>query len=818
MILLPLLAAFVVGQVPAAPVGTEWPSYKGDIGLTGVSSDATIRPPFKLLWTYRLDGDFSSDAGAGLTVAAGRLFANIHNTRSILALDAITGRFIWEFKERPIGYMTAPTYADGRLLLLERTHRTAGVVALDAANGKLLWQKPLDRTGIDGSRAGLPVAAGRVFAAEGGEKPAVIAFDAKTGEEIWRTPLGVEDGTSVICPIVAGGKVFAATRSSHTAHSTSGATIALDAASGKILWRKQGVYPSVSLTSDGRVVACGPFRSPEEKFHLLDAATGETLWTAPRRFHYSPATLTDELVLIKPYGSNIVAVDRQSGKQQWEFVSKCTSGCCAPVVSGKFAYMGTGVINPGDLESPMSFKHGHNQPESPREKGVTGSLHAIDLATGKSVWYFGTGNTICGEPALAYGRLYAASRDGCIYCFAPAKEGEPTTPEAIDKSPPVSPETVAALLDARHADPPTAGKDWPMLGGNPDRIGLELPSFKLPLVSAWSFDTGGRMIGSPAIRGGKAFVGSDSGKFSAVNLKTGEKSWTFDFGAPIRCSPAAASDLVYCGADDGRFVALDISTGEKRWSFAAGGPVRGSPVIAGGVVLLGANDHHLYALDRRSGKKLWSFRAADYCVQVPPVVHGDNVFCAQWTEKVYALDLTTGKERWQSYVPVSVEALSYYRDRLWVRNVHYLVELDPASGQRLRLGNASWGWGGMAFQGNHLFVSGIQSQYGTSGGTLTNLDDPGEEITKIESLEKVRRIKSKGLANWPRLAAMGTPLVAGEQICFASGSGDVFLTDATGKIAWTQRLGDTCHATPIAADGHLIVGCDDGKLYAFREP
>ena len=43
-------------------------------------------------------------------------------------------------------------------------------------------------------------------------------------------------------------------------------------------------------------------------------------------------------------------------------------------------------------------------------------------------------NGICGEPALAYGRLYFASRDGCVYCFAPAKDGEPTTPEAIDQS------------------------------------------------------------------------------------------------------------------------------------------------------------------------------------------------------------------------------------------------------------------------------------------------------------------------------------------------------------------------------------------------
>jgi outer membrane protein assembly factor BamB len=816
-----LLAALTLGQMNtalpnAALQGTEWPGYKGNGGLTGVSTDTSIRPPFKLLWTYRLDGDFSSDAGAGVTVADGKLFANIHNTRSILAIDAQTGRFAWEYKDSPVGYKTVPTYADGRLLLLERQHRTAAVIALDAASGKLLWKQPLQQTGIDPRRAGLPVVDGRVFCSEGGDEPAVTALDAKTGELVWRTALNVEDGSCAISPVAAGGKVFTATRSAHSGKSTAGATVALDAVSGKILWRRKEVYPSGSLTSDGCVVACGMHLSGDDKFHLLDAETGDTLWTAPRRFHYSPATLTSDLVLIKPYGSNFIAVDRQTGKQQWEFVSKCTSGCCSPVVAGNFAFMGTGVISPGDLESTRAFQHGHNR-ESPREKGVSGTLHAIDLATGKSVWHFGTGNTICGEPALAYGRLYFASRDGCIYCFAPAKDGEPTTPEAKDTSPAVRPEEVSALIEPRRADQPTPGKDWPMLGGGPDRAGLPLASLKLPLEKAWSVDTGGRVVGAAAIRGGKAFVGSDSGKFLAIDLKTGQSSWQFDAGAGIRCSPAATLDLVYCGADDGRFHAFDTRSGEKRWTFAAGGPVRGSPVIAGGIVLFGANDHNLYALDRHTGKKLWSFRADDYCVQVPPVVHGDQVFCAQWTERIFALDLKTGREQWRSYVPVSVEALSYYRDRLWVRNVHYLVELDPATGQRLRLGNASWGWGGMAFQHNKLFVSGIQSQYGTAGGTVTDLDDPGEEITNTPTLEGVRRLKSKGLLGCPRLAAMGTPLVIGDQICFAAVSGDVYLTDPDGKVRWTHKLGGTCHATPVAADGCLLVGCDDGRLYAFRE-
>lgn len=808
-----LAMSLLIAQQPLT--GTEWPAYKGNAGLTGVSTDDTIRPPFKLVWTYRLDGDASSDAGAGVTVAGGKVFVNVHNTRSILALDARTGHFAWEYRDTPIGYMTAPTYADGRLILLQRSFKKAGIVVLDASTGKELRKQSLKGEGMDPHRAGLPVADGKVFASEGGDEPAVTAFDVKTGDQVWRTPLGKDDGNSVVCPIAAGGRIFVATRDHHASKkSDAGATIALDAATGKIQWRRRGIYPMVSLASDGKVVACGMYQTDHDKFHLLDAKTGDTIWDAPRRFHYSPATITNDLVLIKPYGTSIFAVDRETGKERWQFHGKTTSGCCSPVVAGGHAYIGTGVVSPGDLESLLAFQHGHGK-ESPREKGITGTLHAIDLKTGKSVWRFSTGNTICGEPALAYGKLYFVSRDGCVYCFAPAKEGEPTTPDAKDTSESAPRATVAALL-AKPSPLPRAEKDWPMLGGNAHRSGLELPTMRFPLALAWKLDAGGRILGSAAIRDGKAFVGALGGKLVAVELKSGKPLWHVDLGADTRCSPAVADDLVYCGAENGEFHAIDIATGKKRWTFAAGGPVRASPVVHGGVVLFGANDHHLYALDRHTGKKLWSYRAGDYCVSVPPVVHGDRVFCAQWTERVFALDLATGKEQWRSYVPVSVEALSYHRDRLWVRNVHYLVEIDPTTGKRLRIATASWGHGGIAFQKSKMFQSGIQSQYGSSGATSIDLDQEGKEIVKSPTLDGVLRLSHKPLLGWPRLASMGTPLVIGDHVCFATVAGKLCVTEPDGKERWSYQLGSTCHATPIAADGHLVVGCDDGHLYAFR--
>jgi hypothetical protein len=62
-----LTASPLTAQPPQPLAGPAWPAYKGNAGLTGMSSDDSIRPPFKLAWSYRLDGDASSDAGAGVT-------------------------------------------------------------------------------------------------------------------------------------------------------------------------------------------------------------------------------------------------------------------------------------------------------------------------------------------------------------------------------------------------------------------------------------------------------------------------------------------------------------------------------------------------------------------------------------------------------------------------------------------------------------------------------------------------------------------------------------------------------------------------------
>jgi outer membrane protein assembly factor BamB len=351
-----------------------------------------------------------------------------------------------------------------------------------------------------------------------------------------------------------------------------------------------------------------------------------------------------------------------------------------------------------------------------------------------------------------------------------------------------------------------------------------MPNLKItpPLTEAWTLGAGGRIVSSAVVSTGKVYVGSLSGKLVCADLKTGKSLWQFQTGGQITASPAVADGMVYCGSDDGNLYALDAATGTRIWQFKCGGPVQCSPAVAGGVLYFGANDHHFYALDRTTGKKLWSLKTSHPLVITTPVVHGDTVYMAQWVDWVYALDAATGEMKWRDCVPISIEKLHFYQDRLYLRSARQIAEYDPATGRRLRLANAIYGYNGLAFMNNLVFSTGIDS------ANAVNLNDKGElsRYKDQPALKDVLILKSTSLAG-SRLASMGTPLVIGDLVCFASRKGEVVLIQpelattqervVRQKTVWSTQLGDTCHGSPSFADGYLLIGCDNGKLYAFRE-
>jgi outer membrane protein assembly factor BamB len=818
-------AVTMAGESPA-PSGSEWPAYRGGAGHTGVSPDESIKPPLKLLWSYRCDSDTSGDACAGVVVAGRKVFAKMDMTKSVIALDADAGRFLWEYSHRDMDPHETPTYADGRLYVWVNGLGRSTLAALDATTGKEAWTRQLkSMKGISAGRAGALVLSGKVIVPDSEEAgPVIVALDAATGNEAWRKPLGTNAGDNVVAPSAGGGLIFTGTYVGFAkGRDVHGRLMALDPGDGREVWAVTNAYSHSPVVTDGEILVCkinreiGQGALPSQKMYVLEAKTGKELWSSPINTLWGSETITRDLVIETHYGAGLTAHDRKTGKKLWSMATNAGSGCPSPTISGPYAYLGNGSFN--DSEGTWAWRF----VEPPHlQKGKTGcswTLHGIDLRTAQSVWQYLTGCNVCGEPAIAYGRLYFNSRDGRVYCMVPAKEGEAVEPESPDKAPNAPPDEVKKLL-AEALPAPVPGRDWPMAGGTPARTGLDV-TLAPPLEPAWKLDTGGRVITAAAVVGGRVFVGSLSGKILAADLKTGAKLWELDTGAPVQCSPAAAGDAVYVGSDSAKFHALGAADGKPIWTYATGGPVQASPAVVGGMVIFGANDHNLYALNRKTGKKLWAFRTGYLLVQAPPVVAGDQIFAGQWVDWLYALDLATGKEQWRNCIPISIEALAFYRDKLWLRTPRQFAEFDPKTGKRLRIADACYGYNGMAFMKHLAVVS------GTGFAGYVDLDKTGEKVKNVPNMEDVGTLGGGPFGGWPSLTSMGTPLVLGENVCLATKAGEVLITKpdfanpqrgvVLHKQLWSAKLGGTCHATPVAADGHLIVGCDDGFLYAFRE-
>jgi outer membrane protein assembly factor BamB len=120
----------------------------------------------------------------------------------------------------------------------------------------------------------------------------------------------------------------------------------------------------------------------------------------------------------------------------------------------------------------------------------------------------------------------------------------------------------------------------------------------------WSVWTDNYSESSPAVVGGRVYVGNSDGNVHAYDATTGAEVWATPVGAITQSSPAVAYRTVYIGSwENQSLYALDAVTGAVKWT-ASTGASPGSPVVAGGVVYIG-DDSGVHAFDAISGQVLW---------------------------------------------------------------------------------------------------------------------------------------------------------------------------------------------------------------------
>jgi outer membrane protein assembly factor BamB len=203
-------------------------------------------------------------------------------------------------------------------------------------------------------------------------------------------------------PVIAYGRLYFAT--------TSGRFFAVEAETGRPVWRKEFNRVVAASPTVGDGVVYQPFmNAPDEKrrsgdgvLAALDAKTGKVLWRfrARRGAMESSPLLVNGLVVLGSFDDHVYALDARTGRVRWRFRA-------GDDVKGGPAFV-DGTIYFGAYDGKVyavSARSGALRWESESQAGLRGAGN-----------FYAT-------PTVAYGRVYIGNTDGKVYAFG-ARSGK----------------------------------------------------------------------------------------------------------------------------------------------------------------------------------------------------------------------------------------------------------------------------------------------------------------------------------------------------------------------------------------------------------
>jgi len=609
----------------------EWTHYLHDASNNAVAHDTVVGPPRHYQW-----------------LGAPAWSRHHDHMASTSAMVSASGRIFCIFDEGS----TASIMLPGRWSLIAR----------DAFNGKLLWKRPIAEWHthlwpLKSGPAQLPrrlVAAGdRVYATLGLHAP-LSALDAATGETL-RTFDGSQATEEVIHsdgvlfllineagkPGPAHGSVAevradAARRSWDEAQR---AVLAIEAATGKALWKKAARVVPLTLAADSQRVCY----HDGEKIAALDRRDGRELWASPPitrlkaiPVHFAPTLVLYEDVVLFAGGENytphqgardkLTAVSAKDGRILWS-ADHPRSGYQSPEDVLVFA----GLVWSGDITVPRHTgivtgrdpRTGEVRAEFPADDWPHMPHHRCHRAKATDRYYIaGRTGVEFVDVAAKHWIAHHWVRGACLYGLMPCNGLLYTPPHDCACYIEAKLNGFNALAARRSAAAPSAerlqrgpafseirnpkseirnGEDWPTYRHDPARSGATPSAVPAELKAAWQAELGGR-LSSVVAADGKAVVAS---------------------------------------VDAHTVHALDAASGKSLWSYTAGGRVDSPPTVWQGHVVFGSADGHVYCLRAADGQLAWRFRAAPddrrmtACDQVESVwpvhgsvlVHNDTLYC-----------------------------------------------------------------------------------------------------------------------------------------------------------------------------------------------
>jgi outer membrane protein assembly factor BamB len=303
----------------------------------------------------------------------------------------------------------------------------------------------------------------------------------------------------------------------------------------------------------------------------------------------SSAAIVGNTVFVGSQKGELLSLNLDNGAVYWKYHVDSPIGESSPAFSNGVVYIGDlggwfHAVNATDGKKLWAFKAGSEIKSSPVVVGdrvLIGSydqhLYCLSTRTGALIWKVKTNGPVHSTPSVAGGLAFVAGCDELFRAIRVADGHEMFTVSSgayTGASP-------ALLGDSAYYG--TFDNEVLMVGLAEKRIvwRYQHPQRKFPFYS------------SAAVTRDRVVVG---GRDKLVHGLTGagKAAWTFTTNARVESSPAIAGGRVFVGSNDGRFYVLNLNTGGKLWEFNAGAPLSASPAIARGRIVIGSQDGRLY--------------------------------------------------------------------------------------------------------------------------------------------------------------------------------------------------------------------------------
>lgn len=357
---------------------------------TGKTLD-TLALPLRLEWVRNVGSNLymaSPLIYKGMVIVAS-VDDNETGQASVTGMDAVTGTIRWKYPVKA-SVRNSIAITDGKVFAQD----VHGILyAIDAETGTLQWTKDLGLSMVPPLNDGLIADEGVVYAGTG---KSLYAFQATDGKQIWQNK-DWNRGEGCTATLSLNNNIL-------IGHAHWGNLYANDATTGKMLWQGEGgdlVHRSASAAMTGDVL----YLISAKSFYIIESRTGHIL--ARKELGYdvnvtSTPLITDKEIIFGTAERGIVALDKETYKEKWNFCTKPSLIYSAPYIKGPAATVETSPVLSGNIVFSGASD---------------GTIYAIDRHTGKQLWKHKTGAPIFATVTVSGNALYATDFSGNVYGF-----------------------------------------------------------------------------------------------------------------------------------------------------------------------------------------------------------------------------------------------------------------------------------------------------------------------------------------------------------------------------------------------------------------